>query len=206
MIAIIDYGVGNVGSIFNMLNHIGIKSTITKDLSEIKNASKIILPGVGAFDQGMTLLIKSGLRELLEEQVMNQKVPILGICLGMQMMTKGSEEGKLQGLNWIDASCIKFKLDKNDQSLRIPHMGWNDAFLKKEEDPLFPKIDGELQFYFAHSYHIICNNDIVIATTNYGYEFPIAFKKDNILGVQFHPEKSHKFGMNFLEAFANNSN
>lgn len=202
MIAIINYGVGNVGSIFNMLNHIGVKSIVTKDPSEIKSASKLILPGVGAFDPGMTLLNNSGVRELLEERVTNEKTPVLGICLGMQMMSKGSEEGQLSGLGWIDAACQKFKLDTAHQSLRIPHMGWNDVFSKYDENSLFPKIDEELQFYFAHSYHLVCDDSLVMATTIYGYEFPVAVKKDNIFGVQFHPEKSHKFGMNFLKAFA----
>ena len=204
MVAIIDYGVGNVGSILNMLNHIGISAIITKDYSEIYNASKLILPGVGSFDQAITLFNKSGLRDLINDKVINQAIPILGICLGMQMMTKGSEEGKMPGLDWIDAKCIKFNFDKDDKTLRIPHMGWNDTYPQNTANLLFPKIDGELQFYFAHSYHVICNKNIILATTKYGYEFPVAFKKDNILGVQFHPEKSHQFGMNFLKAFSNN--
>lgn len=204
MTAIIDYGVGNVGSILNMMKHIGIPAIITKDHSEIKHASKLILPGVGSFDQGITLFNKSGLRELIDEKVIDQGIPILGICLGMQMMTQGSEEGQLDGLNWIDAKCVKFQFDKNDKTLRIPHMGWNDVLARKPANLLFPMIDGELQFYFAHSYHVVCNDEITTATTKYGYEFSVAFRKDNILGVQFHPEKSHQFGMNFLKAFGNN--
>jgi imidazole glycerol-phosphate synthase subunit HisH len=202
MIAIIDYGVGNVGSIFNMFNHLGISSIVSKDPSVIENASKLILPGVGSFDQGMTLLNGSGLRDLLDDKVLNQQTPILGICLGMQMMTKGSEEGILPGLNWVEGECLKFKFADSDKSLRIPHMGWNDVIPKNVENSSFQTINNELRFYFAHSYHLVCNEDIVTATASYGYEFPVAFKKNNISGAQFHPEKSHQFGMNFLKAFA----
>lgn len=204
MTIIIKYGLGNVGSIYNMCKYIGSDVMISNSFDEIEKASSLILPGVGSFDQGMSLLEQNGLKQLLHFKVIEQKVPVLGICLGMQLMTKGSEEGNLPGLNWIDAKCIKFKFDKNDKTLRIPHMGWNDIYVKKTESMLFPMIDDELQFYFAHSYHIVCNTDIIMATTRYGYEFPVAFKKDNILGVQFHPEKSHQFGMNFLKAFTNN--
>ena len=203
MIAIIDYGMGNVGSILNMMKYLGIQAIITNDHSEIENASKLILPGVGSFDHGMTLLNESGLRNLIDKKVINERVPVLGICLGMQMMTKGSEEGNIPGLNWIDAKCIKFKFDTNDKNLRVPHMGWNEVYSQEGENLLFPMIDQELQFYFAHSYHLVCDNDIIIATTKYGYEFPVAFKKDNILGAQFHPEKSHQFGMNFFKSFNN---
>ena len=205
MIAIIDYGVGNVGSISNMLKYVGVPAIITKDHSEIEIASKLILPGVGAFDEGMRRLNESGLMEILNQKVLDRATPILGICLGMQMMTKGSEEGTMAGLNWIDAKCIKFKFDQveENRNLRVPHMGWNDVEIRKDENNLFPKIDNEVQFYFAHSYHLVCEENIILATTKYGYEFPVAFKKGKIFGVQFHPEKSHQFGMNFLKAFGN---
>ena len=206
MIAIIDYGVGNLGSISNMMKHSGIEAIITKDPYQIANASKLVLPGVGSFDHGMNLLNASGLRGIIDKKVGTDQIPVLGICLGMQMMTKGSEEGNVPGLNWIDAECIKFKFDRNDKSLRIPHMGWNDVYVQKDENLLFPMIDNELQFYFAHSYHLVCNHNITIATTTYGYEFAVAFKKDNLFGAQFHPEKSHQFGMNFLKAFSNYQN
>lgn len=204
MIAIIDYGVGNVGSILNMLKYVGIPAIITNDHSEIEIASKLILPGVGAFDEGMRRLNESGLTEILNQKVLDRATPILGICLGMQMMTKGSEEGNMAGLNWIDANCIKFQFDQveENRNLRIPHMGWNNVEIKMDENNLFPRIDNEVQFYFAHSYHLVCEEHIILATTKYGYEFPVAFKKGKIFGVQFHPEKSHKFGMNFLKAFA----
>lgn len=204
MIAIIDYGVGNVGSILNMLRHVGVSAIITKDQLEIENASKLILPGVGAFDEGMTRLNNSGLTKILNQKVIDKATPILGVCLGMQMMTRGSEEGSQPGLNWINAHCIKFQFNQieENRNLRVPHMGWNDVEIKKDEINLFPKIDKELQFYFAHSFHLVCEESIILGTTKYGYEFPVAFKRDNILGVQFHPEKSHQFGMNFLKAFA----
>ncbi len=204
MIAIIDYGVGNVGSILNMLKYVGVPATITKDPSEIEIASKLILPGVGAFDEGMKRLNESGLTGILNEKVIDRATPILGICLGMQMMTMGSEEGTMAGLNWIDAHCIRFQFDQHEEktNLRVPHMGWNNLQIKKDENNLFPRIENELQFYFAHSYHLVCESNIILATAKYGYEFPVAFKKGKIFGVQFHPEKSHKFGMNFLKAFA----
>jgi glutamine amidotransferase len=204
MVLIIKYGLGNIGSIYNMCKYIGSEVMISSSLDEIEKASSLILPGVGSFEQGMNLLEQNSLRQLLDYKVLEQKVPILGICLGMQLMTKGSEEGKLPGLNWIDAKCIKFKFDANEKTLKIPHIGWNDVYVKKTNSLLFPLIDGELQFYFAHSYHVECQTDVVLATTKYGHEFPVVVQRDNILGVQFHPEKSHQFGMNFLKAFTNN--
>lgn len=202
MIAIIDYGVGNVGSILNMLKHISVDAFLAKTPSDIEKATKLILPGVGSFDYGMTLLNESGLREVVDKKVIADNLPVLGICLGMQMMTRGSEEGTLSGLNWINGNCVRFKFNENLKNTRIPHIGWNDIFVQKDQDSFFPMINEELQFYFAHSYHLICNDEIVTATCNYGYEFPVAFHKDNIFGAQFHPEKSHQFGMNFLKAFA----
>lgn len=202
MIGIIDYGVGNVGSILNMLKHIGVDAILAKTPSDIEKATKLILPGVGSFDYGMILLNESGLREVVDKKVITEKLPVLGICLGMQMMTKGSEEGNLPGLNWIDGNCIRFRFDDEQKSIRIPHMGWNDIYPQKANDYFFPMINDELQFYFAHSYHLVCNDEIITASCKYGYEFPVAFRKDNIFGAQFHPEKSHQFGMNFLKAFA----
>lgn len=204
MTVIIQYGLGNVGSIYNMCKYIGHEIMISNSIVEIEKAKSLILPGVGSFDQGISLLEKNNLKELLRFKVLEQKVPILGICLGMQLMTKGSEEGNLSGLGWIDAHCVKFKFDKNQNQLKIPHMGWNDVSDLTKKSQLFQLIDGESQFYFAHSYHIECAPNLVIATTKYGYEFPVAFKKDNIIGVQFHPEKSHQFGMNLLNAFISN--
>jgi glutamine amidotransferase len=197
---ILNYGVGNVGSIYNMCKFIVSDITISDSLEQIEKATSLILPGVGSFDHGMKQLNKIGLIDLLNHKVLVEKVPILGICLGMQLMTLQSEEGDLAGLSWVNAKCKKFDFGLNEKQLKIPHMGWNDVSVTSETN-LFPLIDDELRFYFAHSYHIECDSDVVLATTNFGYEFPVAIKKDNILGVQFHPEKSHRFGMNLLKGF-----
>ncbi len=203
MIAIIDYGLGNVGSIYNMLRVIGAPAVITKDPAEITGASKLILPGVGSFDQAITLLNNSGLRGLLEEKVISGSTPILGICLGMQIMTRGSEEGSLPGLGWFDAHCIKFSFKTPETSnLKIPHMGWNDIVPVNDPGNLFGSIDEELKFYFAHSYHLTDASQYEIASACYGYQFTVALKRGNILGVQFHPERSHMFGIHLFKAFA----
>ncbi|KAA9041468.1 imidazole glycerol phosphate synthase subunit HisH [Ginsengibacter hankyongi] len=203
MIAIIDYGVGNVGSILNMMNYIGIPAIVTKDYSEIRDASKLILPGVGSFDQAITLFNKSGLKELIDEKVNNEATPILGICLGMQMMTQGSAEGELPGLGWFEAKCIKFKFDGTLHGRqKIPHMGWNDITPVNSGTSLFKMIDQELKYYFAHSYHITGAEKYSIATASYGYDFTVAIKNGNKLGVQFHPERSHMFGVNLFKSFS----
>lgn len=202
MITIIDYGMGNVGSIQNMIKKIGGEARITSDLEEIKLAEKLILPGVGAFDNGMINLKEKGLIELLNQKVLVEKTPILGICLGMQLMTKSSEEGKLSGLSWIDAETIKFSFD--DKKLRIPHMGWNEIQIKKF-NTIFKTFDNsfdEVDFYFVHSYYVKCNNiEDEVAKCNYGIEFCCSFQRENIYATQFHPEKSHKFGMKLLKNF-----
>lgn len=203
MVTIIQYGLGNVGSIYSMCKYIGCQAKISVSLDEIEKATSLILPGVGSFDQAMTFLEKNRLNELLYFKVIEQHTPILGICLGMQLLTEGSEEGDLPGLSFIRAKCIKFKFDKGGIPYKIPHMGWNDVYPVKSPSQLFPYINDELRFYFAHSYHLECNPEIVVATSDYGYAFPSAIQKDNIFGVQFHPEKSHQFGMNFLKAYFN---
>ena len=204
MIAIIDYGLGNVGSIYSMLRFVGVPAIITKDKREIINADRLILPGVGSFDQAIAQLNKSGLKELINERVITEQTPILGICLGMQIMTKGSEEGNLQGLGWFESHCIKFKFDANlNKEFKIPHMGWNDIFLSKDhEQNIFVPIDNEIKFYFAHSFHLTNAEQDTLATANYGYNFAVAIKKNNILGVQFHPERSHMFGVQLFKAFS----
>lgn len=200
MITIIDYGMGNLGSIANMIKKVGHKSIITSDIEEIKKARKLILPGVGAFDNGMKHLKDSGLIEVLNKKVLIEKTPILGICLGMQLMTNSSEEGKLAGLGWIDAQAKKFVSDE----LKIPHMGWNIVKHKKTSK-LFDENGTEKRFYFVHSYCVSCNNkDDILTTTPYGHDFISSFEKENIIGVQFHPEKSHKFGMNLIRNFVEN--
>tara|TARA_B110000902_G_C14269119_1_gene572492 strand:+ start:222 stop:833 length:612 start_codon:yes stop_codon:yes gene_type:complete len=201
MIVIIDYGLGNLSSIKNMLKKIGERNVIiSSDLEVIKNASKIILPGVGAFDTGMRHLNEYGLKDILDKKALIEKVPFLGICLGMQLMTNGSEEGVLPGLGWFDANTVKFKLE--DSSLKIPHMGWNYV-QNINRNNVFLKEDKKYRFYFVHSYHVQCNNENdVLFTTNYGNEFHSAIQKDNLIGMQFHPEKSLHFGMDIFESFA----
>ena len=200
MIVIIDYGMGNVGSILNMLKSIHTEAIISSKISEIRKAEKIILPGVGAFDYAVKNLNKLGMIEPLNEVVIDKKIPILGICLGMQLLTKKSEEGTLKGLGWIDAETIRFRFDKNS-SLKVPHMGWNEVQIT-QTNPLFKDMYPDPRFYFVHSYYVKCNNDKnIMTTTKYGSDFTSSLVKENILGVQFHPEKSHKFGKLLLKNF-----
>lgn len=199
MIAIINYGLGNLGSISNMLKAIGEKSIITADKDVIEKADKIILPGVGAFDAGMERLNKQGLASVLKTQVIEKKKPILGICLGMQLLGRGSEEGIMTGLDIIPFDNVRFNLD--DTNLKVPHMGW-DIVEFKQENSLVQELSGTQRYYFVHSYHAKCDSkDNVLMTCDYGYEFAAAVVKDNIYGVQFHPEKSHDFGMALLNNF-----
>lgn len=197
MIVIIDYDMGNVGSIKNMLKRLGYDAEITSDIESIKNAKKIILPGVGAFDVGMKNLISRGLLEVLTEKVLIDKIPILGICLGMQLMTKRSDEGTLSGLGWVDAETLKFQ----SKILKVPHMGWNEVKVE-QISPLFPSKMEYNRFYFVHSYYVRCFCEENIATTTeYGDRFVSSFVKENIFGVQFHPEKSHSYGFRLLKHF-----
>lgn len=190
---------GNLGSIKNMLKKIGVESEITNDIEGIGKAEKIILPGVGAFDKAMGNLQSLDLINVLNSKALVEKVPVLGICLGMQLLAKSSNEGDKKGLAWIDAQVFKFNIDP---SYKVPHMGWNHTIQKKESS-LFSEMYTNPRFYHVHSYYFKCNNtDDILATTNYGGEFTSAVNKDNIYGVQFHPEKSHKFGMKLLENFA----
>jgi len=203
MITIIDYEMGNVGSIANMFKYIGIESEIESDPDKIKNASKILLPGVGSFDMAMKKIKEKNLDEVLNEKALKEQTPILGICLGMQLLTNSSEEGKRDGFGWIPAKTLAFK-NRIDKRLKIPHMGWN--LVSKIEDSYltegFDTFD-EMRFYFVHSYFVQVEDDTnSILKTNYGIEFDSAIAKDNIFGAQFHPEKSHKFGMKLFENFA----
>lgn len=202
MITIINYGMGNLGSVQNMLKRIGVKSIITSDINEIEKAEKILLPGVGAFDAAISKIDELNLRPILTYMAKEKKVPFLGICLGMQLLTESSEEGVLKGLNFVPAKTIKFKFPENSD-LKIPHMGWN-LVTKKTESVLTKNFTDEFRFYFVHSYHVKCDNPInSILTTNYGYEFDSAIQNENVFGAQFHPEKSHKYGMQLLSNFAN---
>lgn len=202
MIAIVDYGMGNLGSISNMLKKIGVQSAITSDPLAIEAAEKLILPGVGAFDLGMKNLTQQGLVEPLNVQVMQRKKPILGLCLGMQLFTRSSEEGHLLGLGWLNAKTVRFTFSGPEAGLKIPHMGWN-TIQAHGSHPLLSDLGADARFYFDHSYHILCSDgDTVLATTSYGYDFPSIVADGNVLGAQFHPEKSHKFGMRLLKNFA----
>lgn len=206
MIAIVDYGLGNLKSIKNMLGRIGVKAIITNDFDVISKAEKLILPGVGSFDAGMNLLRSKGLQTVLDKEVLQSQKPVLGICLGMQLMTRSSEEGNESGLGWLNAETKKFRFD-SDSELKIPHMGWNFVAPVRcglEKQSIFAGMEGqENRFYFVHSYFVQCNekNDI-LAESFYGEKFTCAFRKGNFFGVQFHPEKSHKFGMKLLKNFA----
>ncbi|MBI4361420.1 imidazole glycerol phosphate synthase subunit HisH [Candidatus Micrarchaeota archaeon] len=200
MLVIVDCGIGNLGSIQNMLKRIGVRATVSSDPAVIEAAEKLFLPGVGAFDSGMQALNQSGLIPVLNKKVLKDKTPVLGICLGMQLLSKKSEEGKLPGLGWIQGETVRFKFNPK-MGLKIPHMGWNRVSIQ-QEDPLFSGMPDDSRFYFVHSYHVVCQNPSdVAATTPYGYDFTSSVAKGNIFGVQFHPEKSHSFGMKLLENF-----
>lgn len=202
MIVIINYEMGNVGSILNMLKKIGASAKISADPEDIGAANKLILPGVGAFDRGMTNLANRGLIPILNKRVLEEKCPILGICLGMQMMCKRSEEGTRHGLGWIEAETRRFKFDETLGRLKIPHMGWN-IVNPLDTSGILDGYEGPPRFYFVHSFHVCCTDHRdVMATTTYGYEFTSAIRKNNIFGTQFHPEKSHKFGMRLLHNYS----
>lgn len=199
MITIIDYGMGNLGSVQNMFKYLGIPSIITGDLGELAKAQKILLPGVGAFDNAMISLNQKGFRELLDHKALVEKVPVLGICLGMQLLTRGSEEGKLPGLNYIPADTVRFP---KTAGIKVPHMGWNRV-VYSTPSVLTKDLPEESRFYFVHSFRVNVddeNNSILKA--DYGIRFDAAIQKENIFGAQFHPEKSHKFGMQLLKNFA----
>jgi imidazole glycerol-phosphate synthase subunit HisH len=202
MIAIIDYGLGNIKAFVNVFRKLDIPVKVAKKNEDFISATKLILPGVGAFDHAMTKLINSGMREQLDEMVLYQKIPVIGICVGMQILAKSSDEGILPGLGWVDARVIKFDKDRINSDTRLPHMGWNDV------DPtngnlLFDGLDNKAKFYFLHSYYFACNQHLdEIAVSNYGYDFSCAINHNNIYGVQFHPEKSHMYGIKLLENFA----
>jgi imidazole glycerol-phosphate synthase subunit HisH len=202
VIVIIDYGMGNLGSIKNMLTRLGFDSIVSADIQVIKTADKLILPGVGSFDNAMVNLERLNFISTLNFMVIEKKVPILGICLGMQLFSKRSEEGTLRGFGWIDAETIRFNFHSGNSYLKTPHMGWNTIAVRRAGS-ILDDIGDEPRFYFVHSYHVHCKEELnVLATTTYGIEFHSAIIKNNIIGTQFHPEKSHKFGMKVLRNFA----
>ena len=199
MITIVDYDMGNSRSVVNMLQRIGFKAEITRDHKKLELAEKLILPGVGSFDTAMKNLEHFELKELLDRKALIEKVPFLGICLGMQILTNSSEEGNLSGLGWIKGSASKFK---NDNDIKVPHMGWN-YIQPSSESRLCKNLEDNSRFYFVHSYYVQVNEEEHSSMkTTYSLEFDSGIEKDNIFGVQFHPEKSHKFGMQILKNFA----
>lgn len=200
VISILNYGSGNIGAIPNMLKKCGASSRIVSDPAELEMADKILLPGVGAFGRAMENLRGKGFVEMLTKKTLVDKVPTLGICLGMQLLSNGSEENLgVEGLGWIPGKVCKFRFA--DRKLKIPHMGWNTIKIRRES-PLLKELDGA-RFYHVHSYHYVLDDpEHELASTFYGYDFPSVINKDNIYGAQFHPEKSHRFGLQLLKNFA----
>lgn len=199
MITIVDYGMGNMGSMLNMFKRIGVEANIESKPEELSKAEKLVLPGVGAFDAAMQCILgKSGLKEVLDKKAMVEKIPILGVCLGMQLLGSRSEEGELPGLNWIPGVSRRFPLLKH---LKVPHMGWNVA--RTVRDSGLTNEIGEERYYFVHAYYFESENPShSLMRTQYGIEFDSGISDNNVFGVQFHPEKSHRFGMNILKNFS----
>ncbi len=201
MIAIIDYGLGNVRAFLNVYKKLGVPAVHAKQAGDLKNVDKVVLPGVGSFDYAMQRLEQSGMRQILEEMVLARRVPVLGVCVGMQMLARSSEEGGLPGLGWIDGEVQKFQRSSPRQLLRVPHMGWNDI-RPVQSSGLLQGLESKASFYFLHSYHFRCHNTgDILAVTDYGGEFESAVNSGNVYGVQFHPEKSHLWGMRLLDNF-----
>lgn len=198
MIIVVDYGVGNIASVLNMLKRVGAKAKASNSPEEIEQADKLILPGVGAFDAGMQTLRKSGLVEVLDEEVLDKRKPVMGVCLGSQMLGNGSEEGSEAGLGWIDMDVVRFE---KRAERKVPHMGWNEV-APQSQHPILTGIDQQSRFYFVHSYYMSPRHpENTLLTCNYDQQFTAAVAKDNIYGFQFHPEKSHKFGMQLFKNF-----
>jgi glutamine amidotransferase len=199
VITIVDYGMGNLGSIRNMLRRVGAASTISGDPDVVAAATKVLLPGVGSFDAAMRQIDERGLRAVLDRKALVDRVPTLGICLGMQLITRGSEEGRLPGLGWVDADVRRFPAESG---LKIPHMGWN-VVTPTRPSRLTHGLPAESRFYFVHSYYVTADRaEDAVLTADYGITFDAALEVGNILAAQFHPEKSHRFGMQILANFA----
>lgn len=202
MITIVDYGMGNLHSVQKAFSRLRIEASISFNADEISNAKKLILPGVGNFKRGMENLAERGLIDALNNAVIDNKTPILGICLGMQLFTKSSEEGDCAGLGWIDAQTVRFNFENAEKKLKIPHIGWNSLEFANESI-LYEGIGEDPSFYFVHSFYVSSNDDsAVIATTSYGTSFVSSAVKNNIFATQFHPEKSHDDGLKLLKNFA----
>lgn len=205
MIVIVDYDMGNIGSIGNMFRRLGVKAVISRDPGVIASADRLIIPGVGSFDQGMANLERFGLRKILDHRVLQERVPVLGICLGMQLMTKSSDEGETAGLGWVDARTVHFKKTFEDEtdSMRLPHIGWNFVDTTRPH-PLLEDLPEDPRFYFVHTYRVVCQDQEDVALrAQYGpVLFTAAFARGNIAGIQCHPEKSHRFGMQVFTNFA----
>jgi len=202
MITIIDYGLGNVLAFANVYKRLNIATAVAKGPADLRAATKLILPGVGAFDHAMELLQRSGMRETLDEMVLSRSVPVLGVCVGMQILAARSEEGRLQGLGWVDGDVRKFDVASFRQRTHLPHMGWNDV-KPVRSSALFAGLETDARFYFLHSYYFHCaRREEVLAEADYGTTFSCAIEANRIYGVQFHPEKSHRYGVRLLKNFA----
>lgn len=202
MITIVNYGSGNIQAICNIYGRLRIPYLVTDKPEDVRVSRKIILPGVGAFDQAMGELDRSGLRAALDESVLSRRVPVLGICVGMQLLARSSEEGRLPGLGWIDGIVRKFDHSALGRRTRLPHMGWNTV-RPLRASPLFQDIDLATGFYFLHSYYFSCAQPAeALAETDYGGSYASVVNRDNVYGVQFHPEKSHQAGITLLKNFA----
>jgi glutamine amidotransferase len=202
VIAIVNYGLGNIRAFANVLKHLNVPYLIAENAEALQRADKIILPGVGAFDHAMELLNRSGMRESLNELVLERDIPVLGICVGMQLLAESSEEGKLPGLGWIPGCVKKLNTENLSGKTKLPHMGWNQISPKRDH-PLFNGLHNQSRFYFLHSYYFECTDPAhSIATTKYGSSFSSAVASNKIYGVQFHPEKSHENGILILKNFS----
>ncbi len=206
MLTIVDYGVGNLASMQNMLKKIGVPCLVSSQKKDIESAEKLILPGVGAFDTCAQKLEQSGLIEILNQRVLQDKTPVLGVCVGHQLLMQESEEGELPGLGWIKGKIVKFKQELLPVNTKVPHMGWTEVDIQKSSK-LFEMMPAEPRFYFVHSYHAqLASEDDILIYAEYGYRFVAGVERHNVYGVQFHPEKSHKFGMQLLYNFSKISN
>ena len=200
-VSILDYGMGNLGSVVNMFKKLGVATQLVNHPDEIDTAERLLLPGVGSFDHAMSLLESQEFIEPIHRFAESGKA-MLGICLGMQLLLNTSEEGQLAGLGLIRGGCHKFAATAEAPDLKIPHLGWNRV-TPTQNNPIFAQLTEENRFYFAHSYYVVPEeNNQVLATSHYGLEFASMINADNIYGAQYHPEKSHRFGMQILKAFA----